>query len=132
MCICSFVMRFLELDGLQCLRGFLTSMDPSTAKSPIHTSVLGCIKALMNSAVSRGVTARKIYMLIVHITTPITCRNIYEYASRQFIATAIIIDHDYDGETVIWNKSQTLETLFATQMKIYSIKLDLSLFVYKG
>lgn len=48
----SFVLRFLELDGLQCLLDFLTSMDYNTAQSPIHTSILACIKALMNSAVS--------------------------------------------------------------------------------
>jgi len=51
----SFVLRFIELGGLDCLLDFLTSMSYEVASSPIHTSVLGCLKALMNSTVSTGV-----------------------------------------------------------------------------
>ena len=49
---CSFVMRFIELDGLNCLLNCLSGMDYETAQSPIHTSLIGCIKALLNSSVS--------------------------------------------------------------------------------
>jgi len=47
----SFVLRFIELDGLNCLLNFLRSMDWTVSQSPIHTSVIGCFKALMNSSV---------------------------------------------------------------------------------
>ena len=51
---CSFVIRFIELEGLQCLVNFLSNMDYMTSHSPIHTSVIGCIKALMNNTVRGG------------------------------------------------------------------------------
>lgn len=50
----SFVMRFLEQDGLSGLLNFLTSMDYNTAESPIHTSIIGCVKALMNNSNGRA------------------------------------------------------------------------------
>ena len=49
----SFVLRFIELDGLDCLLDFLRAMSHDVASSAIHASVLGCLKALMNSTVSR-------------------------------------------------------------------------------
>ncbi|XP_059501157.1 disheveled-associated activator of morphogenesis 2 isoform X2 [Stegostoma tigrinum] len=49
-----FVMRFIELDGLTCLLNFLRSMDYDTSESRIHTSVIGCIKALMNNSQGRA------------------------------------------------------------------------------
>ncbi|XP_038654972.1 disheveled-associated activator of morphogenesis 2 isoform X1 [Scyliorhinus canicula] len=49
-----FVMRFIELDGLTCLLNFLRSMDFDTSESRIHTSVIGCIKALMNNSQGRA------------------------------------------------------------------------------
>jgi len=48
----SFVLRFIELGGLDCLLEFLKAMSYEVASSPLHTSVLGCLKALMNSTVS--------------------------------------------------------------------------------
>ncbi|OCT77490.1 disheveled-associated activator of morphogenesis 2 [Xenopus laevis] len=48
-----FVTRFIELDGLTCLLNFLKSMDYETSESRIHTSVIGCIKALMNNSQGR-------------------------------------------------------------------------------
>lgn len=48
----SFVLRFIEIDGLNCLLSFLQSMDYDMSRSAVHTSVLGCLKALMNSSVS--------------------------------------------------------------------------------
>jgi len=48
----SFVLRFIELDGLNCLLNFLKSMDYEVSRSGVHTSVLVCLKALMNSSVS--------------------------------------------------------------------------------
>ncbi|XP_070577470.1 disheveled-associated activator of morphogenesis 2-like isoform X2 [Ptychodera flava] len=48
-----FVMRFIELDGLSCLLNFLSKMDYDTVESPIHTSIIGCIKALMNNSHGR-------------------------------------------------------------------------------
>jgi hypothetical protein len=47
----SFVLRFIELDGLPALLGFLSAMDYATAQSSIHTSLIGCVKALMNNSV---------------------------------------------------------------------------------
>ncbi|XP_051908014.1 disheveled-associated activator of morphogenesis 1-like isoform X2 [Hippocampus zosterae] len=47
-----FVTRFIDLDGLTCILNFLKSMDYETAESQVHTSLIGCIKALMNN--SRG------------------------------------------------------------------------------
>ncbi|XP_069624418.1 disheveled-associated activator of morphogenesis 2 isoform X1 [Ranitomeya imitator] len=49
-----FVTRFIELEGLTCLLNFLKSMDYDTAESRIHTSVIGCIKALMNNSQGRA------------------------------------------------------------------------------
>lgn len=59
MCCCfgvffRFVTRFIELDGLSCLLNFLKSMDYETSESRIHTSVIGCIKALMNNSQGRA------------------------------------------------------------------------------
>jgi len=48
----SFVLRFIEVGGLACLLDFLLGMSYQVASSPIHASVLGCFKALMNSTVS--------------------------------------------------------------------------------
>jgi len=48
----SFVLRFLELGGFDCLLDFLKAMTYEMASGPIHASVLGCLKALMNSTVS--------------------------------------------------------------------------------
>lgn len=50
----SFVMRFLEQDGLSCLLSFLENMDYDTSQSPIHTSLIGCVKALMNNSNGRA------------------------------------------------------------------------------
>ncbi|XP_064600215.1 disheveled-associated activator of morphogenesis 1-like [Liolophura sinensis] len=50
----SFVLRFIELDGLQCLLDFLSNMDQETTQNSIHTSVIGCIKALMNNQEGRA------------------------------------------------------------------------------
>ncbi|KAM9355334.1 disheveled-associated activator of morphogenesis 1-like [Pholidichthys leucotaenia] len=49
----SFVTRFIELDGLSCLLNFLKTMDYEVAESQIHTSLIGCIKALMNNSQGR-------------------------------------------------------------------------------
>uniref|UniRef100_A0A8D3AUZ2 Dishevelled associated activator of morphosis 2 n=1 Tax=Scophthalmus maximus TaxID=52904 RepID=A0A8D3AUZ2_SCOMX len=49
-----FVTRFIELDGLTCLLNFLRSMDYETSESRVHTSVIGCIKALMNNSQGRA------------------------------------------------------------------------------
>ncbi|NWX99613.1 DAAM2 protein, partial [Nothoprocta ornata] len=57
-CPCSafdlFVTRFIDLDGLSCILNFLKSMDYETAESRIHTSLIGCIKALMNNSLGRA------------------------------------------------------------------------------
>ncbi|KAL3203256.1 hypothetical protein MRX96_041993 [Rhipicephalus microplus] len=52
----SFVTRFLDQDGLICLLNFLVGMDYNTAQSPIHTSLIGCVKALMNNSNGRAHT----------------------------------------------------------------------------
>ncbi|XP_077415026.1 disheveled-associated activator of morphogenesis 1-like isoform X2 [Vanacampus margaritifer] len=49
-----FVTRFIDLDGLLCILNFLESMDYETTESPIHTSLIGCIKALMNNSQGRA------------------------------------------------------------------------------
>ncbi|CAO2607344.1 Disheveled-associated activator of morphogenesis 2 [Lemmus lemmus] len=49
-----FVTRFIELEGLTCLLNFLRSMDHTTCESRIHTSLIGCIKALMNNSQGRA------------------------------------------------------------------------------
>ncbi|XP_052768574.1 disheveled-associated activator of morphogenesis 1-like isoform X2 [Mya arenaria] len=50
----SFVTQFLEFDGVQCLDGFLLRMDYKIAESNIHTSIIGCFKALMNNSQGRA------------------------------------------------------------------------------
>jgi len=49
----SFVLRFIELGGLDGLLEFLRGMSHEVASGPLHTSVLGCLKALLNSTVSK-------------------------------------------------------------------------------
>ncbi|XP_077586661.1 disheveled-associated activator of morphogenesis 2 [Stigmatopora nigra] len=49
-----FVTRFIELDGLTCLLNFLRSMDYETSESRVHTSLIGCVKALMNNSQGRA------------------------------------------------------------------------------
>ncbi|XP_031643834.1 disheveled-associated activator of morphogenesis 1 isoform X1 [Oncorhynchus kisutch] len=49
-----FVTRFIDLDGLTCILNFLKSMDYDTTESQIHTSLIGCIKALMNNSQGRS------------------------------------------------------------------------------
>uniref|UniRef100_A0A7N6C370 Dishevelled associated activator of morphogenesis 1b n=1 Tax=Anabas testudineus TaxID=64144 RepID=A0A7N6C370_ANATE len=49
-----FVIRFIDLDGLTCILNFLKSMDYETTESQIHTSLIGCIKALMNNSQGRA------------------------------------------------------------------------------
>ncbi|XP_051578370.1 disheveled-associated activator of morphogenesis 2-like isoform X2 [Myxocyprinus asiaticus] len=49
-----FVTHFIELGGLTCLLNFLKSMDYETSESLIHTSIIGCIKALMNNSQGRA------------------------------------------------------------------------------
>uniref|UniRef100_A0A3Q0R771 Dishevelled associated activator of morphogenesis 1b n=1 Tax=Amphilophus citrinellus TaxID=61819 RepID=A0A3Q0R771_AMPCI len=49
-----FVTRFIDLDGLTCILNFLKSMDYDTTESQIHTSLIGCIKALMNNTQGRA------------------------------------------------------------------------------
>lgn len=48
----SFVLRFVELQGLPALLELLLSLDARVAQSTLHTSLIGCIKALMNNSVS--------------------------------------------------------------------------------
>ncbi|KAK2166761.1 hypothetical protein NP493_1306g00020 [Ridgeia piscesae] len=50
----SFVIRFIELDGLNCLLNFLGRMDWKISNSPVHTSVIGCVKALLNNSEGRA------------------------------------------------------------------------------
>lgn len=47
----SFVQGFLEVDGLPVLLNLLQHMDYPTAQSSTHTSLIGCLKALMNNSV---------------------------------------------------------------------------------
>lgn len=48
----SYVLRFMEMDGLIHLLDALSEMDYDTAQSSVHTSLIGCVKALMNNSVS--------------------------------------------------------------------------------
>lgn len=50
----SFVIKFIEMEGLQVLLDFLEAMDYFTAQSSIHTSIIGCVKALMNNSTGRA------------------------------------------------------------------------------
>lgn len=47
----SFVLRFIELDGLSGLLQVLGTMEADAANSNLHTSIIGCLKALMNNSV---------------------------------------------------------------------------------
>lgn len=50
----SFVIRFIELDGLSALLDYLEGMDYQTSQSSIHTNLIGCFKALMNNSTGRA------------------------------------------------------------------------------
>ena len=63
----SFVMRFMEAEGLTQLLDFLAAMDYETRQSSIHTALLGCIKALMNNSVSKNlVLHNKVGQSVMH------------------------------------------------------------------
>lgn len=47
----SYVLRFVEMDGLIHLLDALSAMDYDTSQSSVHTSLIGCVKALMNNSV---------------------------------------------------------------------------------
>lgn len=47
----TFVLRFLELGGLDALLSFLEDIDKNSREQPIHTSAITCIQNIMNSAV---------------------------------------------------------------------------------
>uniref|UniRef100_UPI00358E1AC9 disheveled-associated activator of morphogenesis 2-like isoform X1 n=2 Tax=Myxine glutinosa TaxID=7769 RepID=UPI00358E1AC9 len=49
----SFVTRFIEQDGLTSLLTFYNNMDPATVESPVHTALIGCVKALLNNSQGR-------------------------------------------------------------------------------
>lgn len=53
----SFVLHFVELNGLIALLSCLEAMDYDTAQSSVHTSLIGCVKALMNNSVSTFYTS---------------------------------------------------------------------------
>lgn len=48
----SFVLRFVEINGLPALLEILRSLDIRVANSPMHSSLIQCLKALMNNSVS--------------------------------------------------------------------------------
>lgn len=48
----SFVLRFVELNGLSALLDILRLLDIRVANSPMHSSLIQCLKALMNNSVS--------------------------------------------------------------------------------
>ncbi|XP_065208750.1 disheveled-associated activator of morphogenesis 1 isoform X3 [Planococcus citri] len=50
----SYVLRFMEMDGLIYLLDALSEMDYDTAQSSVHTSLIGCVKALMNNSTGRA------------------------------------------------------------------------------
>ncbi|XP_044748082.1 disheveled-associated activator of morphogenesis 1 isoform X1 [Coccinella septempunctata] len=50
----SFVIKFIELNGLPALLECLEKMDYFTAQSTVHTSIIGCVKALMNNSTGRA------------------------------------------------------------------------------
>lgn len=50
----SFVLRFIELQGLNALLELLENLDHRLANSNLHTSLIGCIKALMNNSTGRA------------------------------------------------------------------------------
>lgn len=54
---CSFVLRFVELQGLPALLDLLQTLDIRVANSPLHTSLIGCIKALMNNSVNLNISS---------------------------------------------------------------------------
>ncbi|KAK6621340.1 Disheveled-associated activator of morphogenesis 1 [Polyplax serrata] len=50
----SFVLRFIDCDGVTALLNSLSAMDFDTMQSSIHTSLIGCLKALMNNSNGRA------------------------------------------------------------------------------
>lgn len=54
----SFVLKFIEVQGLPALLDVLEAIDVNVANSPLHTSLIGCIKALMNNSVSLLISFR--------------------------------------------------------------------------
>ena len=71
----SFVERFIELNGLSHLLEFLRSMNADIKESRIHTSVISCIKALMNNQLGRAHVIEH-PEAIDTITLSLACENV--------------------------------------------------------
>lgn len=50
----SFVLHFIELQGLNALLVLLENLEHRVVNSNLHTSLIGCIKALMNNSTGRA------------------------------------------------------------------------------
>ncbi|XP_077293023.1 disheveled-associated activator of morphogenesis-like protein isoform X2 [Arctopsyche grandis] len=50
----SFVIQFIDLDGLPAILDVLEKLDYNTAQTSLHTSLIGCLKALMNNSNGRA------------------------------------------------------------------------------
>uniref|UniRef100_A0A8D8QX99 Disheveled-associated activator of morphogenesis 1 n=1 Tax=Cacopsylla melanoneura TaxID=428564 RepID=A0A8D8QX99_9HEMI len=50
----SFVLRFIECEGLLTLLEYLKKLDHYSGQTSLHCSIIGCIKALMNNSTGRS------------------------------------------------------------------------------
>ncbi|KAL1455142.1 hypothetical protein WDU94_009258 [Cyamophila willieti] len=50
----SFVLRFIECEGLLTLLEYLKNLDHYSGQTSLHCSIIGCIKALMNNSTGRS------------------------------------------------------------------------------
>lgn len=64
----SFVLRFVESNGLSALLEILRLLDIRVANSPMHSSLIGCLKALMNNSVSEIFLMKPPKNLFTHCT----------------------------------------------------------------
>lgn len=83
----SFVLKFIEHQGLPALLNTLEALtDVFIANSSLHTSLIGCIKALMNNSVSRAKIGHKINFHSIISSLPsdwslqcASASNVYRY-----------------------------------------------------
>lgn len=118
-----FVTQFIELDGLSCVLNFLKSMDYEAAESSIHTSLIGCIKALMNNSQGRAHVlehCESINIIAQSLTTENTKTKVCKYNNNEQIELLYV--------DIILDKNRILKKCFNKIIKFvfwsYHLKLS--------
>merc|ERR1719376_311951 len=85
-----FIINFTEVDGVTCLIRFLSEMVPEVRESRVHTSAIGCVKALMNNTQGRAAVLKHPDAINV-IAQSLKCNNLRTKISALEILGAVCL-----------------------------------------